>query len=347
MDSISQIVLGAAVGEAVLGKKVGGKAALWGAICGTIPDLDVFFNFTHTYVESLQLHRGFSHSIVFSVLLAPLLGWLIHYIYKKKNEASRLDWIKLAFLAVITHPMLDNFTTWGTEFFWPVSDYRIAWKTIFVIDPLYTVPFAFFLIWALFLKRDRKKRRVLNWIGIVWSCLYLMTGVINKTYMQGRFADDLASRKSTHEQVNFDRIMVRPTPMNIIQWAATAETSTGFYLGYSSMLDDNPTQIEYQYIPHNKHLLEPYLDHPELQELLPLTEGYYYVTESDTALIINDLRFGLDAAKIREDAVSVFRYVLLYNEDHTGLTSIEEAPRELNRPIGDMLGEIWEEVKGN
>ena len=43
MDSLTQIVLGAAVGEATLGRKVGNKALLWGAIAGTIPDLDVVY----------------------------------------------------------------------------------------------------------------------------------------------------------------------------------------------------------------------------------------------------------------------------------------------------------------
>ena len=42
MDSVTQITLGAAVGEAVLGRKIGGRAMLWGAIAGTLPDLDVF-----------------------------------------------------------------------------------------------------------------------------------------------------------------------------------------------------------------------------------------------------------------------------------------------------------------
>ena len=60
MDSVTQIVLGAAVGEAVLGKKVGNKALLYGAIAGTIPDLDVIFgNFTDT-ITAIEWHRGFA-----------------------------------------------------------------------------------------------------------------------------------------------------------------------------------------------------------------------------------------------------------------------------------------------
>ena len=44
MDSLTQIVLGASVGEAALGRKVGNRAMVWGAIAGTIPDLDVISN---------------------------------------------------------------------------------------------------------------------------------------------------------------------------------------------------------------------------------------------------------------------------------------------------------------
>ena len=68
MDSLTQIILGAAVGEAVAGKKLGNKAAFWGAIAGTIPDLDVLIrHFAHP-IDGALWHRGFSHSIVFALL---------------------------------------------------------------------------------------------------------------------------------------------------------------------------------------------------------------------------------------------------------------------------------------
>ena len=64
MDSLTQIVLGAAVGEAVLGRKIGNKAILWGAIAGTIPDLDVLSKLFVDDVTANEWHRGFSHSIL-------------------------------------------------------------------------------------------------------------------------------------------------------------------------------------------------------------------------------------------------------------------------------------------
>ena len=85
MDSLTQIVLGAAVGEVVLGKKVGNKAMLYGAIAGTIPDFDVFASYFTDTVSALSIHRGFTHSIVFSILFAPIFGWLVSRFEKHKN----------------------------------------------------------------------------------------------------------------------------------------------------------------------------------------------------------------------------------------------------------------------
>ena len=66
MDSITQIVLGAACGEAVLGKKIGNRALLFGAIGGTIPDLDVFIGklLFNNEIDAMAFHRGFMHSFL-------------------------------------------------------------------------------------------------------------------------------------------------------------------------------------------------------------------------------------------------------------------------------------------
>lgn len=91
MDSLTQIVLGAAVGEAVLGKKVGNKAMLYGAIAGTIPDLDVLArNFVDT-VTATEWHRGFSHSIFFFGLICSDI-WMagLEVEYQRYSHLERL-----------------------------------------------------------------------------------------------------------------------------------------------------------------------------------------------------------------------------------------------------------------
>ena len=77
MDSLTQAVLGAACGEAVLGRKIGNKALIWGAIAGTIPDLDVVTQvFLSHEADELVYHRGLTHSILFTVFGAMLFGWM-------------------------------------------------------------------------------------------------------------------------------------------------------------------------------------------------------------------------------------------------------------------------------
>ena len=164
MDSLTQIVLGAAVGEAVLGKKVGNKAMLWGALAGTIPDLDVLARYFVDTVTAIEWHRGFSHSILFSIVFAPIFGWLVWQIHKKQNASWR-EWSWLFFWGLFTHPILDAFTTWGTQLFWPFK-IRLAFQSIFVIDPLYTIPFLIFVVLAAFQKRTSPKRESIT----DWGC---------------------------------------------------------------------------------------------------------------------------------------------------------------------------------
>ena len=133
MDSLTQIVLGIATAELVAGKKLQNKTFLYGAILGTIPDLDIVIGKFMSDVGGVAIHRGLSHSLLFFMFLSPVLGWLISKIEKGKISFKSAS--LLAFWCLVTHVFLDLFTSWGTQILWPL-DYRFALKTIFVIDPL-------------------------------------------------------------------------------------------------------------------------------------------------------------------------------------------------------------------
>jgi len=81
LDSLTQIVLGAACGEIVAGKKIGNRAMLWGAVGGTIPDLDVLAGLFTDEITSTSFHRGFMHSILFAVLAPWILAKLTEWFY--------------------------------------------------------------------------------------------------------------------------------------------------------------------------------------------------------------------------------------------------------------------------
>ncbi|HLS30827.1 MAG TPA: metal-dependent hydrolase, partial [Flavobacteriaceae bacterium] len=118
MDSLTQIVLGAAVGEAVLGRKIGNKAIYLGALGGTIPDFDVAAGFFTDTVSALEFHRGITHSLVFAVGAGLLFAWLCE-VWDKRATVKQWWWFW--FLCFFTHPLLDAHTTWGTQLFWPLE----------------------------------------------------------------------------------------------------------------------------------------------------------------------------------------------------------------------------------
>jgi inner membrane protein len=101
MDSLTQLTLGAAVGEAVLGKKVGNRAMLWGAIGGTVPDLDVFANMAADEISALAFHRAITHSFVFAGIAPLILGWLIHRVYKREKVGASMGLAAISLLALV------------------------------------------------------------------------------------------------------------------------------------------------------------------------------------------------------------------------------------------------------
>lgn len=310
MDSLTQIVLGAAVGEAVLGKKVGNKAMLWGAVCGTIPDLDVFFTGLFSPIDNLYVHRGFSHSIFFALLLAPLLGYLIHKIHRKRwPDLTVKNWMKLVFWSTVTHPLLDMLTNWGTQLFWPF-DYRIAINSVFVLDPLYTLPFLFFLLRAAFIRKDKEKRAKINRIGLIVSTSYLMLSLVFKWIAHERFEDHFQHRSLSTEQM-----MTKPMPLTTFYWTGTTYHEGQFYVGYYSIfggMEEKITRIDQNDSILNKSWVEHEND---IERLKYLTKGFYIIREDTSGVFMEDIRFGL-LSGFHPDAPnhSLFQYQLINKE---------------------------------
>ena len=241
MDSLTQIVLGAACGEIALGKKIGNKALLFGAIGGTIPDLDVFIGkfLYNNEIQAMAFHRGFMHSLLFATLSAFLFGWFTYKIYNtgiRRETTTQKDWIWLFFLSIFTHPLLDCFTPYGTQLFAPFSDYRVAFNNISVVDPLYTLPFLICMIVVLFLKRTNVKRLKWTKIGIYISSCYLLFTIGNKFYI-----DTIFKKSFKKAGISVQRFSAQPSILNNILWYAVAESEDKYHLTFYSLLDKSNT----------------------------------------------------------------------------------------------------------
>ena len=314
MDLVTQTVLGAAVGEVVLGKKAGNKAIVWGAIGGLVPDLDVLVTPFFNEADALFIHRGFSHSLVFAFLLSPLLGWLAYRIHRKKTSISKFEWMNLIFWSAFTHPILDYFTTYGTGAFLPFSNYRVEFSTIGIVDVFYTIPLVLVLLLIVFLNRSSMARRKLIVATVVVTSLYLLGTVANKIHVNRVFKDAFAK-----QNIDYERFKTVPLPLTNFLWMGIAEAENGYYLGlYSNFDSEKPGNFDY--IPRNEDLLLSVSNDESLKKLIRFSKGYYHVGEDEHGLYLADLRFGKSG--IDEAADYIFKF---YIEDSEGEIVIEQS----------------------
>ena len=326
MDSLTQIVLGAAVGEAILGKKAGNKAMLYGAIAGTIPDLDTFASYFVDTVTAIEVHRGFTHSIFFAVVFAPVFGWLISKV-ERKSVANWKDWSRLMFWGFFTHPLLDSFTTWGTQLFWPL-DLRLDLKAIFVIDPLYTLPFLIFLILAMRSEKGSEKRENYNKLGLLISSGYLVLCLGLKGLAFQKFEAALVDQDIAYLQLE-----TKPSPLNSILWTANVEVEDAYLIGDYSFFDSRP--IQFESYPKNHHLLGGLRSEDKIVRLIDISNGWFIITEKEGELFFNDLRFGvLDTNAERPNFV--FSYHVLEENAGIEIREVERKPADAKKLLFNL-----------
>ncbi len=396
MDSLTQITLGAAVGEIVLGKKIGNRALLWGAIAGTIPDLDVLSGPFVTELQGLVYHRGISHSILFAIIGSFVFAWLVRKMYTLHNhhylasilwfsfpvgvcyflsrfelgispllgivlliltglilynryfkrvapkpDATYAQWVQLFFWGLMTHPILDCFTTYGTQLFQPFSSYRVAFNTISVADPLYTIPFLICIVILAFLAKSNALRRTMAWGGIALSSIYMIWCLSNK-----RQVHQVLIHSLNQQDISYHRVMTSPTILNNILWYCLAETNDGYYSGLYSLWDENK-EVKLSFTPRNDSMLRISDHHDDTIETLKwFSNNYYSISELDEGVLqFNDMRFGKfdDAADSKS---YIFNFPIKANsEGYYELTQVNGGPPPRDRE--KALKNLWDRLRGD
>ena len=335
MDSLTHIILGAAIGEAVLGKKIGRQAMLWGAIADTIPDFDVFASPCVSDAQQLLIHRGITHSFLFVAVMSPMLGVLLSKIYKKA-EVSWQQWSLLFFLGLLTHIVLDSFTAYGTAWFEPFNSYRVSFNSIFVADLFYTLPFLICVLIALIAKNGSPKRIKWNKAGLIISTAYLLFTLVNKWHVHHEMHDGLNKKN-----IITSDFVTTPTPLNNFLWMAYAPDETGYWFGYYSIFDKS-NNIDYYHVNKNDSLLIPYSENETVRILKQFSKNYYCMTKNDSNIIFNDIRFGQMGGWDKPDSLFVFSFVVDENADNSKALD----RNKLKTSLGAALASLTERIKG-
>jgi inner membrane protein len=257
LDSLSQIVLGAAVGEILLGKKIGNKAQLWGAIAGTIPDLDIILNpFFSDELIKLQIHRSYSHSMFVHFALAVPFAWLTYRIYRKKIAFNQ--WYVMWLMGFLTHTLLDCCTTYGTQLLLPFTNFLVGFNNIAVVDPFWTLPFMFLLIVCLFMRKENPLRLRMAWVATAYALVYMGYTLANKYHVHQKFDAELK-----RQQIETEALYTTPSMFNNWLWGGIATTRDTILLGEYSVWQTSP-EVTWVKFPRNLELLE---NHPAQEQI--------------------------------------------------------------------------------
>lgn len=305
MDSLTQIVLGSSVAALAVPANHRRPALLAGGALATLPDLDVlWFSLAGSdIVTEVTWHRGPSHSL----MVLAVLGWLLWLLFKHRSrliqEAPR-QWLWAILLVLLTHPLLDAFTAYGTQLLWPLQEPPVMWATIFIIDPFYTLPLVIGVITAWWMApREalqqtngvRQGMTARHWlaVGLLVSSAYLAWSVAAKVWVD-RVASQSLSSIGLQDAPRFST----PLPFNTLLWRVVVMTPDGYWIGDRSLIADRgPMQFDF-YASDNRAL--EHMDvTPQLQRLLWFTHGFVGVRsqqrdDGELQLILSDLRMGLE-----------------------------------------------------
>ena len=288
MDSLTQIVLGGAVAAAIAPAPHRRAALLAGAMLGTLPDLDALplALLTDDPVARMTWHRSASHSL----FVLPLLGWAIWALFRRSGgrvAESPLRWFWAIQLALVTHPLLDAFTVYGTQLWWPLPMRSVMWSSVFIIDPLYTIWLLAACIAAWWLREWIAAQRVLL-AGLVLSSAYLAWSLLAKVAVDREAGRALAAIGLA----DAPRFSV-PMPFNTVLWRVVAMTPQGFVEGERSLLADSGPMVFRGYRS-NLEALRAAQGIAAVQRLDWFNHGFQKAQVRDGVLVLSDLRMGAE-----------------------------------------------------
>ncbi len=225
MDPISQAAFGASLSQTFAKNKSKQRSALLiGALSGMAPDLDVLISSTDDPLLFLEFHRQFTHSLVF-IPFGALLCALAFYPFVK-SKLSFLQIYIFAFLGYVTHGLLDACTSYGTQLFWPFSSVRIAWNTVSIIDPLFTLPVVIFILLAAYRKNVRYAR-----IAFAYAVIFLSLGIV-----QNNRAENVLYQLAEQRGHQVERVQVKPSFANRHVWKLIYEFDGRYYVDAVKLL---------------------------------------------------------------------------------------------------------------
>jgi inner membrane protein len=232
-------------------------------------------------------------------------------------------------LVLITHPLLDTMTVYGTQLLMPFTDHPFGIGSVFIIDPAYTLPLIAGVVAALRMK-DRGRGLRWNAAALVLSTLYLGWSAFAQQHV------DRVARASLQEQgIAAQGLLVTPAPFSTVLWRLVATTPDRYFEGYYSLFDARPT-VRWTAYPRGAALIEQHGDNDSVARIAAFSHGFFSLQALDGHLMLTDLRMGQEPAYI-------FRF------DVGALDAVGAQPPTqlgMRADLGRSLPWLWERLLG-
>jgi inner membrane protein len=278
MDLITQGLLGATVGYAATGKTLGNKKSIiYGALFGMLPDVDIVFDrFSSHPLAQLFYHRGITHSLFFAPIMAILIGFFVQL----KQKGNFKEWFYLSFWAIVTHPILDLFTTYGTQLLLPFSNHRFGLNAVSIIDPLYSVPLliAILIIWF---SKNQIFARIFNAVTLFLTTTYLLMGVAQYDMALERIVKEGKKNNWNGHCEVFTGLF------SIFERRAVFYEGNQIHIAHFSNSSDKPIQwVTFEQV-------ECPLTSPEIELFKWFSHGHILIQKQEKGYLFRDIRFGI------------------------------------------------------
>lgn len=286
MDPFSQGLLGAVVASSFSKKDNLKIASLSGALGGLFPDLDIFIRSNSDPLLFIDYHRNFTHSILFVPFGGLILSLILYLLFKKKKNLKQL--FLFSTLGLFSHGLLDSCTTYGTNLFWPFSDYRVALNVISIVDPIFTLFLLVSLIFSL-----KYRSLIIIKVGLSLSLIYIFFGFI-KNFQVKSYLTNIAYNRG-HK---IERYLLNPTFGNNFLWRTIYQFQNYYYVDaiYIPIFGDIKFKKGKKIGVINKNNVFPELKHNSKQRediirFSHFSMDYIYLY-SKYKNVIGDLRYG-------------------------------------------------------
>jgi inner membrane protein len=334
LDSLSHVVIGAAIGETLLGKKIGRWGMLLGAIAKSMPDFDLFYTGLQDPRAYMCQHRAHTHSLLIEALYAIPIAFLFVKLFRNKVSFSRMLVFMLACLW--GHSLLDWCTNFGTQLLLPFTNKGYSLNTLAIVDLLFTLPMLVLTIIAL-ITGNKNRRHKLSKVTLAYCTLYICFTFYNKSQ-----ANNIANQSIQQNHIPATAHITNPTMLNNILWYILASNDSNIFIGEYSLLHKS-RPITWHSYPRNIALMNASNSKEDVARIKWFGDPYTIAAANGDTLNMYAVKFGRTNMKETELQKTFIFHYKLFQQNGVWQMGMEE-PNQENANLKEGFMDLWSRI---